>query len=292
MKSSMLYILHVLCWLASCSKWFQIQPWCARQAVHHCWAPLSTTNVTFNCILELNFYTLNAVLDGSSNRKIKQTRATSITEVFFSLTLIQTPTQRFFFWWVVCVHNSKFEQSNTDWLSSSCSFSLTRALFQQRTKSLEHSKSNIFSVHGLTSIMWHGADNTKETHSKYVRPIWNSILKHIIRAIFWFAPLFLFLSYCTLQGQIATRTRQWYRRAERWRLMSVQSATAHTRRAHGRLSVRPPAVRTSASGARDWYCYRGDTGTQHQRHAACKLSAFHPFHRTSGSDCNPRAFHL
>lgn len=62
---------------------------------------------------------------------------------------------------------------------------------------------------------------------------------------------FLFLSYHILQGQIATRTQRWYRRAERWRLMSVRSATAHTRRARGRSSVRPPAVRTSASGARD-----------------------------------------
>lgn len=35
--------------------------------------------------------------------------------------------------------------------------------------------------------------------------------------------------------------------------MTVQSATAHTRRARGRLSVRPPAVRTSASRARDWH---------------------------------------
>lgn len=80
----------------------------------------------------------------------------------------------------------------------------------------------------------------------------------MLRGLFsvWLYTLSVSFSY-HLQGQIATRTHRWYQPAERWRLMSVQSATAHTRRAHGRLSVRPPAVRTSASGARDWHQSEG-----------------------------------
>lgn len=61
-----------------------------------------------------------------------------------------------------------------------------------------------------------------------------------------------FTVFSPVQGRTATRTQPLSRLAERWRLTSARSATAHTRKAHGRLSVRPPAVRTSASGAKDW----------------------------------------
>lgn len=43
--------------------------------------------------------------------------------------------------------------------------------------------------------------------------------------------------------------------------MSAQSATAHTRRARGRSSGRPPAVKTSASGAKDGRPQLGRWGT-------------------------------
>lgn len=124
-----------------------------------------------------------------------------------------------------------------------------------RWKSLEHSQWNIFAAHSLTSGTWCGSDHTQKTMSK----IYGASLKfnfepyhkgHFLGLLHF--SFFLFLPYHTSQGQIATRTRRWYQRAERWRSTSAQSATARTRRARGRLSVRPPAVRTSASGARDW----------------------------------------
>lgn len=76
-------------------------------------------------------------------------------------------------------------------------------------------------------------------------------LKFNFELIFIVLLHFSFFFHHALQVQTATRTQQWYQQAERWRLMSAQSATAHTRRAHGRLNVRPPAVRMSVRAARD-----------------------------------------
>ena len=54
------------------------------------------------------------------------------------------------------------------------------------------------------------------------------------------------------QGPTATPTRLWFPPAARWKSTTAQSATARTRRAHGRSNGRPPAPRTSASRARHW----------------------------------------
>lgn len=61
--------------------------------------------------------------------------------------------------------------------------------------------------------------------------------------------------------------------------MSAQSATAHTRRAHGRLSVKPPAVPTSASRARDWHSEGG--GRWHTTTTPVHVNS-RPFTRTAG----------
>lgn len=59
------------------------------------------------------------------------------------------------------------------------------------------------------------------------------------------------------QGPTAMRTQRWYQLGERWRLMTAQSATARMRRARGRSSGRPPAVKTSANKAKDWHRWGG-----------------------------------
>lgn len=98
----------------------------------------------------------------------------------------------------------------------------------------------------------------------------------IVKTFFFygFAALFLFLLHPTLQVQTATRTQQWYQRDEKWRLTSAQSATAHTRKARGKSSVRPPVVRMSVRGTRET-----------EETAAPRFSASW----TSGSDCSQQS---
>lgn len=132
--------------------------------------------------------------------------------------------------------------------------------------------------------MWHCANNTKRNILKMDKLNLKFHCERFEKALLSVVPCFplYFFLLCLyhLQGQTATRTRRWYRLAERWRSMSAQSATAHTRKARGRLSVKPPAVRTSASGARDWH---GDErGTLARNTSAEPHAHSQPFTQSTG----------
>lgn len=62
-------------------------------------------------VLKLHFYTLNSVLGWSSSRKVTQTSATSMTQVFFQ----HRKNIRMIFLFSVSIHNSECEQSNINW---------------------------------------------------------------------------------------------------------------------------------------------------------------------------------